>query len=112
MRMNDIAEIEEDIRIKYSEERSPGLNIGRVARLAKEQLAEYTGLKPMSITRLNRDEEGWHVSLEMLEMARIPAISDLLGDYELTLSHDGNLVGFERIRTRLRGEPTDEREEV
>lgn len=81
-----------------------------LADRAKEQLAEVTGLKPVTVSAAFKDEQGWHVSLDMLEMRRIPDSTDVLGDYEVLLDEDGNLLRFERKRTRLRGEPMEEEE--
>ena len=75
---------------------------------AKQQLAELTGLKPVTVSGTFRDEHGWHVSLDMLEMSRIPPATDVLGAYEVLLDDDGNLLKFERKRIRLRGEPMEE----
>jgi len=46
----------------------------------------------------------------MLEMSRIPTATDLLGDYDVLVDEDGNMVKFERKRTRLRGEPMEKEE--
>ncbi len=78
-----------------------------LAEKAKEQLAELTGLNPITVTGAFKDEQGWHVSLDMLEMSRIPTATDVLGDYEVLLDEDGNMLRFERKRTRLRGEPLE-----
>ncbi len=75
---------------------------------AKKQMANVTGLNPVTAMRAFKDDEGWHVGVEMLEMTRIPTSTDLLGYYDLLLSEDGNLLRFERRGTRLRGEPRDE----
>lgn len=71
---------------------------------ARKQLADITGLKPICIAGVSRDENGWRVLLEMLEMSRIPSSTDLLGLYDVRCSEDGNVNSFERKSTRLRGE--------
>ena len=73
----------------------------------KKQLANSTGLKPEGVTRAFRDDQGWHVGVEVLEMSRIPTATDVLGDYEVLLDGDGSMLAFERRRTRLRGEPME-----
>lgn len=75
---------------------------------AKKQLGDLTGLKPVAVTRASKDDQGWHVGLDMLEMSRIPTATDVLGDYEVLLAEDGSMLSFERKRTRLRGEPMEE----
>ncbi|MBI4289405.1 MAG: gas vesicle protein [Chloroflexi bacterium] len=74
---------------------------------ARTQLASLTGLKPVCVSRVFKDGQCWHVGVEMLEMSRIPPSADLLGDYEVILAEDGNMMRFERKRTRLRGEAVE-----
>jgi len=83
------------------------MDIKKLVERAKSQLAEVTGLKPVTITGTLKDEQGWHVTLDMLEMSRIPPATDLLGDYEVLVDENGNMLKFERQRTRLRGEPVE-----
>lgn len=82
-----------------------------VLERAKTQLEEVTGLKMISASKSYRDEQGWHVRLDMLEMSRIPTATDVLGDYEMLLAEDGSMLRFERQRTRLRGDPMEEERE-
>lgn len=77
---------------------------------AKTQLAEATGLKPVTVSGVFKDEKGWHIRVDMLEMTRIPTATDVLGDYEILLGEDGGMLRFGRKRTRLRGEPMEEEE--
>ena len=79
-----------------------------VLEKAKRDLAAVTGLKPESVVQTFKDDQGWHVRVEMLEMSRIPPATDVLGDYEVVLSEDGAMLRFERKRTRLRGESMEE----
>lgn len=83
------------------------MDMKELAERAKSQLAEVTGLKPVTVTRTSKDEQGWHITLDMLEMARIPPATDVLGDYDLLIDEDGNMLKFERMRTRLRGAPIE-----
>jgi len=80
------------------------MNIKDVLEQAKIQLSEATGLKIITIVEIFKDERGWHVFLDMLEMSRIPPATDVLGEYEVILDNEGNMLSFERKRTRLRGQ--------
>ena len=86
------------------------MDIKKLAERAKGQLAEVTGLKPVTVTGTSKDEQGWHVAVDMLEMSRIPTATDVLGDYEVLVDENGNMLKFERRRTRLRGEPMEKEE--
>lgn len=83
------------------------MKIKELAERAKSQLTEVTGLKPLTITETFKDEKGWHIGLDMLEMSRIPTATDILGDYEVLVDEEGDMLRFERKRTRLRGEPVE-----
>ena len=86
------------------------MNMKELAERAKSQLAEVTGLKPQTVSEAFKDEQGWHIALDMVEMSRIPPATDVLGGYEVLLDDNGNMLKFERRRTRLRGEPMEKEE--
>lgn len=75
-----------------------------IARRAKEALAEQTGLRPENVVSLSKDGTGWHVSVDVVELRRIPDAADVLGTYVLDLDEQGNLVGYRRARRYLRGQ--------
>lgn len=85
------------------------MNMANLAEKAKEELASLTSLRPLTVTRTFKDDQGWHIGVDMLEMSRIPPATDVLGDYEALLAEDGTMLKFERKRTRLRGDPMQER---
>ena len=86
------------------------MNIRQLAEQAKSQMAEITGLKPLNVIEIFKDQRGWHVGLDMLEMSRIPTATDILGEYEILMDDEGNALTFVRKRTRLRGEPMEKGE--
>ena len=79
-----------------------------LAERVKEQLAEVTGFSSIAVVGASNDEEGWHITVDMVEMARIPESTDIVGTYVVTLDQEGKLVKFEKKRSRLRGEPYEE----
>lgn len=81
-----------------------------LAERAKEQLAEVTSFSPVAAVGGFKDDEGWHISVDALEMARLPESTDIIGTYVVTLDPEGNMVKFEKKRARLRGEPYEEEE--
>jgi hypothetical protein len=83
------------------------MNLKEVAEKMKSELAEVIGRKPESVTRLYKDEKGWHAKLDVLEVSKIPSATDLIGDYEVMLDDTGSLVSFERKGMRLRGGTVD-----
>ena len=91
----------------------PGRSEGRfsgaqLAQRARRELAEITGLKAESVTSLQRDEGGtWKVTVELLELSRIPETDDMLGSYEAGLDENGELLGYRRLRRYSRSQSGD-----
>jgi hypothetical protein len=75
-----------------------------LATTARTQLAELTGRRPESVLGLRKDDDGWKVTVELVELSRVPNSTDLLGCYVVTLDDDGELVGYERVRRYQRGQ--------
>ena len=79
-----------------------------LAREAVEQLEELIGRPVESVLGLERDDDGWGISLEVLELSRIPNTTDILGRYEVRLDGDGQLVEAQRTRRYSRSSLEDE----
>lgn len=84
------------------------MELKQVLERAKCELATATGLKPGPVTHVFKDDRGWHVRVEMVELARIPPATDLLGDYAVLLTDSGEVISFERTKTRLRNSPAEQ----
>jgi Gas vesicle synthesis protein GvpO len=51
------------------------------------------------VTALARAQDGtWRVTVELLELARIPETDDLLGSYGAQLDDGGELLRYRRLR--------------
>lgn len=75
------------------------LSGAKLAQLARRELAEITGLKPEGVTSLEQQDDGtWIVTVELLELSRIPETDDVLGSYETELDESGELLGYRRVR--------------
>ena len=75
-----------------------------LAKAARVQLEQLTGRVPESVLGLRKDDDGWRVTVEVVELSRVPNSTDLLGCYVVTLDDDGELVGYERVRRYQRGQ--------
>ena len=75
-----------------------------IVQLAKQELAGLTGLEPDTVSGLRHDSEGWHVTVELVDLRRIPPSSDVLDSYEVLLDEDGEILSYERVRRYTRGE--------
>ena len=79
------------------------------ARQAASDLAEVLGREPEGIISLERDEEGWLVGVEVVEVRRIPDTADVLAEYEVEADEEGHLTGYRRLRRYPRGRAQDSR---
>jgi ADP-ribose pyrophosphatase YjhB (NUDIX family) len=69
-----------------------------LAQRARRELAEITGLEAESVTALARADDIWSVTVELLELSRIPDTDDLLGSYAAQLDDSGELLRYRRVR--------------
>jgi hypothetical protein len=75
-----------------------------IARQAVEQMENLIDRRIEAITGIEKDDGEWTVTLEVLELERVPSTTDVLGSYEVTLDKDGELTGLQRTRRYPRGE--------
>ncbi len=78
-----------------------------LVRTAAALLGELTGRPAESVLGLHKDDDGWKVMVEVVELPRIPRATDVIGCYEVTLDDDGDLVSYERQRRYTRAQAGD-----
>ena len=78
------------------------------AREAAQQAVAYvdemTGQTPEVVSGVEREQDGWLVTVELLELARIPDSSDVLGCYQVGVDYRGEPVSYRRVRRYQRGQ--------
>jgi Gas vesicle synthesis protein GvpO len=101
-----MAEQQAESKGKSRQRRSKGGPSGaQLAVRARDQLAEITGLEAEAVTSLERADDGtWKVTVELLELERVPNTDDMLGSYEAELDTDGELLGYRRLRRYSRSQ--------
>jgi Gas vesicle synthesis protein GvpO len=83
---------------------SSRLSAGEAIQRVREELPELLGTPIDSILGVERDDGGWTVSAQIVELARIPDSMDVLGVYTVSLNADGELAGYKRERRYSRGQ--------
>jgi gas vesicle protein GvpO len=79
-----------------------------VARVRRE-LPELLGRPIESVLGFERSEDdGWHVTVQVVELSRIPHTTDVLGCYAVTLDEDCELVGYRRTRRYHRNQADED----
>ena len=80
-----------------------------VALKAKEHLTTLTGLDALTVSSLEKVESGWSVTVEMLELRKIPDSHDVLGSYVCVVDDEGNLLSYKRSLRYRRSDGMDDR---
>ena len=78
------------------------------ARLAAENVLQLTGRCPENVVSVVRDDDGWQVGVEVLELHRIPETTDIMAVYEVALDTNGDLLRCERGQRYHRGQIEEE----
>ena len=80
------------------------MQLTQIAERAKAQLATATNLEPLVVSGADKEADGWRLTVEMLELDRIPEAQGVVGSYEVRLSDEGDLVTWHRTGLRRRDE--------
>jgi hypothetical protein len=82
---------------------SPKRGLEHAARAACEGLQGLIGHPTEGVTGVTRNDDGWCVVVDVLELARIPDTTSLLASYEVQVDQDGELLEYRRVRRYRRG---------
>jgi len=77
--------------------------IVKAVRSALTQFAELTQLEPVAATGVRREEDGWSVLVDVVELERVPATTSVMATYRVDLDRSGEMNGYERLRRFNRG---------
>lgn len=80
-------------------------SVVQIVKGIREEIRAVTGFEALSVVSLERAEDGWTGRVEVTELRRVPDTQDLVGVYDVTLDSDGYLVSWERLCSRLKGQP-------
>jgi Gas vesicle synthesis protein GvpO len=73
-------------------------------RMAREQLSALLERDAESVSGLERTHDGWLVTLQVVELARIPDTTDVLASYEVALDSDLGLRRYGRVARYTRSQ--------
>jgi hypothetical protein len=87
-----------------AESKAGKTNSREIAKRAVEELQTLMDRPVEAVTGIDKDGDDWTVTLEVLELQRVPSTTDVIGKYEVTLDKDGELTGMQRTRRFPRAE--------
>lgn len=79
----------------------------RLGEHVLDEVSALVGCPAEGITGIRRTDEGWLVTVEILEVERVPETTDVLATYDVETNGDGEVAGYRRVRRYQRGQ-TDE----
>jgi hypothetical protein len=75
----------------------------------RSELPELLGQPVESVLAVERDDDdGWMVTVSVVELRRIPNSTDVLGAYRVALAADGQLSGYRRVRRYNRSQADED----
>lgn len=78
------------------------LTAAAVITRARDELAALTGYKVDNVSGFEKTEDGWRLTISVVELRRIPAATDVLASYEATLNDAGDIVSYHRANRYFR----------
>ena len=101
-------EEDETASSQTEDKRKPRSPVNDAIRIASEYVTQLTGRTPDAVSGVSRSDEGWTVTVEVVELNRIPSSTDLIASYEVLIDDDGELVDFRRGRRFMRSQASQE----
>ena len=82
---------------------SSEITAAQAGRVGLRQITELTGKEAEGVTGVQPTDDGWRVTVEVVEDRRVPSSSDVLATYEIETDLDGELISYHRDRRYSRG---------
>jgi hypothetical protein len=79
------------------------ISAAQAGRVGLRQIAELTGKEAEGVTGIEPTEDGWLVTVEVVEDRHIPSSTDVLATYEIETDVAGELISYRRDQRYSRG---------
>lgn len=80
------------------------LTLRRIGEVALSEVSALVGCPAEGVTAVRKDGDGWIVTIELLEVERIPETTDVLASYEVHVDSDGDVMEYRRLNRYLRAQ--------
>jgi Gas vesicle synthesis protein GvpO len=80
------------------------VGLRRLGEKVLEDITALVGCPAEGVTGVRRDGEGYVVTVEVLEVGRVPQTTDVMATYEVHTDDAGDVMEFSRKRRYLRGQ--------
>jgi Gas vesicle synthesis protein GvpO len=76
--------------------------LGEILARAMQTFGDLTSLPVESVSRVEPVDGGWQVNFEVVELERVPRLTDVLASYEVDVDEAGNPQAWRRMRRYVR----------
>jgi Gas vesicle synthesis protein GvpO len=96
-------------RSQNGSRRNSRLSGREVVERVRRELPALLGHRVESVLGLEPDDsKGWNVTVQVVELSRIPHSTDVLGAYTVTLDEQGELQSYKRQRRYYRNQADED----
>jgi hypothetical protein len=85
-----------------------GAGIKTMILQARSDFEQLTGRPVDRIVGVVSDDSGWRITMEVVELERIPASTNVIGTYDVVVDRSGELLEFTRTHRYHRNRADDE----
>ncbi|WP_285729091.1 gas vesicle protein [Nocardiopsis sp. ATB16-24] len=94
---------QEDVREKgFRKRRGSSKSLAERVNATRDRFEELTGLQVESVSGFEPSEDGWNMTVETLELRRVPDTMSLLATYSVDLDSEGEIQGYHRAKRYTR----------
>jgi hypothetical protein len=85
------------------------MDLKQVSEIAMKKLSEALNKKVEHVASIKREGEGWQGTVEVVEEEYLPgknlrSMNDIIGLYDITLDDEGDIINWQKRKTRKRGD--------
>lgn len=84
------------------------MDVSELVKKLRTEFPPLINLQASGVVGVSRSDDGWVVSIEMIEKKSIPDSMDVLGCYEVKLDDGGKIRDFSRVKLRRRGDTVEQ----
>lgn len=83
------------------------MSLRQIGQTALTEVSELVGCPAEGVTGIRKNDDGWVVTVEVLEMGRIPETTDVLASYDVHVDESGEVTEYRRLNRYLRAQVED-----
>jgi hypothetical protein len=93
-----------DSSSQVPEQGAASADVAKIIERARNEVEQLLGTEAEGVSGIERSNGSWCVTVEVVEVRRVPDSTDVLASYGVVLDEDGNLVSLERKRRYRRSQ--------